>query len=211
MKIVAFNGSPNKKGNTYHAIQMVTDVLEKEGIETEILHVGNKAIRGCLACGQCVKKRNEQCVQTDDQVNEWIQKMKLADGIIIGSPVHFSAIAGTMKSFLDRAFFVTGVNDSMLRHKVGASVVAVRRSGGLPTFNQLNNFLCYAEMLLPSSNYWNVIHGTKPGEATQDEEGTQIMQTLGRNMAWLMKLVEHGKDTITPPERVGKIFMNFIR
>jgi multimeric flavodoxin WrbA len=150
-------------------------------------------------------------VQVDDEVNEYIQKMKLADGILLGSPVHFSAIGGTMKSFLDRVFYVTGVNNSMLRHKVGAAVVAVRRSGGLPTFNQLNNFLCYTEMLLPTSNYWNVIHGTKPGEATQDEEGRQIMQTLGRNMAWLMKLVEHGKGTIAPPEKEGKIFMNFIR
>jgi multimeric flavodoxin WrbA len=211
LKTVAFNGSPNKNGNTYHALQMVVDELEKEGIETEILHVGNKAIRGCLACGQCAKKKNEQCVQVDDEVNEWIQKMKLADGIILGSPVHFSAIAGTMKSFLDRAFYVTGVNKSMLRHKVGAAVVAVRRSGGLPTFNQLNNFLCYSEMLLPTSNYWNVIHGTRPGEATQDEEGKQIMRTLGRNMAWLMKLVEHGKGTIVPPEREDKTYMNFIR
>ncbi|KJS00652.1 MAG: FMN reductase [Desulfobulbaceae bacterium BRH_c16a] len=210
MKTVAFNGSPNKEGNTFHAIQMVADELEKEGIETEIVHVGNKAIRGCLACGQCAKKKNEQCVQ-DDQVNEWIQKMKAADSIIIGSPVHFSAIGGTMKSFLDRAFYVTGVNNGMLRHKVGASVVAVRRSGGLPTFNQLNNFLCYAEMLIPTSNYWNVIHGTRPGEATQDEEGKQIMRTLGRNMAWLMKVVKQGKETIAPPEREGKVYMSFIR
>lgn len=210
MKTVAFNGSPNKEGNTYHAIRMVADELAKEGIEMEIVHVGNKAIRGCLACGQCANKKNEQCVQ-DDQVNEWIQKMKLADGIIIGSPVHFSAIGGTMKSFLDRAFYVTGVNNGMLRHKVGAAVVAVRRSGGLPTFNQLNNFLCYAEMLLPTSNYWNVIHGTRPGEATRDEEGKQIMRTLGRNMAWLMKLAEHGRKTIAPPQREDKVYMSFIR
>jgi len=211
MKTVLFNGSPNKEGNTFHALQMVAEELGKEGIETEILHVGNKAIRGCLACGQCIKMQNEQCIQTDDPVNEWIQKMKLADGIILGSPVHFSAVGGTMKSFLDRVFYVTGVNNSMLRHKVGAAVVAVRRSGGLPTFNQLNNFLCYSEMLLPTANYWNVIHGTRPGEATQDEEGKQIMRTLGRNMAWLMKLVEHGKGTIAPPEKEKKIFMNFVR
>lgn len=211
MKIVAFNGSPNKNGNTWHAIKMVTDELEREGIKTEIVHVGNKAIRGCLACGQCAKKRNEQCVQTGDPLNEWIQKVKVADGIIVGSPVHFAAIGGTMKSFLDRFFYVTGVNDSMLRHKVGAAVVAVRRSGGLPTFNQLNNFLCYSEMLLPTSNYWNVIHGTKPGEATRDEEGTQIMRTLGKNMAWLLQLVAHGKGTITPPEKENKVWMNFIR
>lgn len=211
MNVVAFNGSPNKNGNTFHAIQMVADALAQEGITTEIIHVGNKAIRGCLACGQCFKKRNEQCVQTDDPVNECIQKMKAADGILLGSPVHFSAIGGTMKSFLDRVFYVTGVNDSMLRHKVGAAVVAVRRSGGLPTFNQLNNFICYSEMLMPSANYWNVIHGTRPGEAVKDEEGAQIMRTLGKNMAWLMKLVEHGKGTITPPERENKIYMNFIR
>ena len=125
MKTVAFNGSPNKNGNTFHALQMVLDVLAQEGIETEMVHVGNKAIRGCLACGQCIKHRNERCIQ-DDEVNEWIQKMKTADGILIGSPVHFSAIGGTMKSFLDRAFYVTGVNGGMLRHKVGAAVVAVR-------------------------------------------------------------------------------------
>jgi multimeric flavodoxin WrbA len=211
MKTVAFNGSPNAKGNTYHALQMVTEVLEKEGIATEIVHVGNKAVRGCLACGQCSKMKNQQCIQTGDEVNDWIQKMKEADGILIGSPVHFSAIGGTMKSFLDRAFYVTGVNGGMLRHKVGAAVVAVRRSGGLPTFNQLNNFLCYAEMLIPASNYWNVIHGTRPGEATQDEEGKQIMRNLGKNMAWLLKLVEHGKGTISPPPREDKIYMSFIR
>ena len=130
MNVVAFNGSPNKEGNTWNALKMVTAELETEGIDAEIVHVGNKAIRGCVACYQCVKNKNEQCVQLGDEVNGWIQKMKQADGIIIGSPVHYAAINGTMKSFLDRAFFVTGVNDSMLRHKVGASVVADRRSGG---------------------------------------------------------------------------------
>ena len=210
MKAVAFNGSPNKEGNTWHALRMVTAELEQEGIETEIVHVGNKVIRGCTACGQCFKNRNEKCVLPGDDVNEWIQKMKAADGIILGSPVHFSAIAGTMKSFLDRAFYVTGVNDGMLRHKVGAAVVAVRRSGGLPTFDQLNNYLLYSEMLIPASNYWNVIHGTRPGEVTQDAEGIQIMRVLGKNMAWLMKLVEHGKGAVAPPEREAKIYMNFI-
>jgi len=211
MKAVAFNGSPNKEGNTWHALKMVTAELEKEGIETEIIHVGNKVVRGCTACYQCVKQMNKQCVLPGDEVNEWIQKMKDADGIILGSPVYFSAIAGTMKAFLDRAFFVTGVNDAMLRHKVGAAVVAVRRAGAVPTFEQLNNFLCYSEMLLPTSNYWNLIHGRTPGEATGDEEGVQTMQVLGRNMAWLIKLVEHGKGVIKPPEREPKMYMNFIR
>ena len=210
MKVVAFNGSPNEQGNTWHAIGMVTAELEKENIATEIIHVGNKSIRGCVACGQCMKNKNEQCVQPGDEVNDWIQQMKHADGIIFGSPVHYAAMAGTMKSFMDRAFYVTGVNNGMLRHKVGAAVVAVRRSGGLPTFDQLNNFINYSEMLIPTSNYWNVIHGTRPGEVTQDEEGKQIMRVLGKKMAWLMKLVENGKGTVAEPERENKIYMNFI-
>lgn len=211
MKVLAFNGSPNKEGNTYHALKLVAEELEREGIEVEIIHVGNQKIRGCTACYQCVKNKDERCAMSDDNVNEWLQKMKEADGILLGSPVHYSAIAGTMKSFLDRAFYVAGVNDSMLRHKVGASVVAVRRSGGLPTFDQLNNFLNYSEMLIPTSNYWNVIHGARPGEALQDQEGVQIMRVLGKNMAWLLKLVENGKGSVKEPEREKKAMMNFIR
>lgn len=210
MKVLAFNGSPHTEGNTFHAISMVTAELAKEGIETEIVQVGNKAIRGCTACGQCIKNKNEKCVLPGDEVNEWIQKMKHADGIILGSPVHYAAMGGTMKSFLDRAFYVAGVNDALFRHKVGAAVVAVRRSGGLPTFDQLNNFMSYSEMLIPTSNYWNVIHGTRPGEATQDTEGVQIMRVLGKNMAWLLKLVENGKGAIVPPEKEAKTFMHFI-
>ena len=211
MKVVAFNGSPKKAGNTFHALKMVTDELEKAGIETEIVQVGNQAIRGCAACGMCIKNKNEQCVLPDDGLNELLQKMKHADGILLGSPVHYAGMGGTMKSFLDRAFYVAGANGGLMRHKVGASVVAVRRSGGLPTFNQLNNFLSYAEMLIPTSNYWNVIHGTSPGEATQDDEGVQIMRVLGKNMAWLMKLVEHGKGSVVPPEQEAKTYMHFIR
>ncbi len=210
MKVVAFNGSPKKEGNTYHGIQIVAEELKKEGIEVEVIHVGNKVIRGCLACNGCVKNQNERCV-IDDEVNDWIQKMKEADGIILGSPVHYSAIGGTMKAFLDRAFYVTSVNNGMLRHKVGASVVAVRRAGGVPTFEQLNNYINYSEMLMPTSNYWNVINGTAPGEAKEDTEGNQIMRVLGKNMAWLMKLVEFGKGKVKEPEMEEKIFMNFIR
>jgi multimeric flavodoxin WrbA len=211
MKVLAFNGSPKEEGNTWHAIRMVTAELEKEGIETEIIHVGNKAIRGCIACNKCAKMKNEQCALPGDEVNEWIQKMKQADGILLGSPVHFAAMGGTMKSFLDRTFYVTSMNDGMLRHKVGAAVVAVRRSGGLPAFDQLNNYLLYSEILIPTSNYWNVIHGTRPGEVTRDEEGEQIMRVLGKNMAWLMKLVENGRGTVAQPEREAKLYMNFIR
>lgn len=211
MKVVAFNGSPKAAGNTFHALKMVTDELGKKGIETEIIHLGDKAVRGCVACNQCRAKRNEQCVLPDDGVNGWLQQMKHADGILLGSPVHYASMGATMKCFLDRAFYVSGANGGMLRHKVGAAVVAVRRSGGLPAFNQLNNFLCYAEMLMPTSNYWNVIHGTIPGEATQDLEGAQIMRILGKNMAYLMNLVENGKGKIAPPEPETKAYMPFIR
>lgn len=210
MRILAFNGSPHQEGNTFHAIKMVTSELEKEGIETEIIQVGSQAIRGCTACGQCIKNQDERCVLPGDDVNQWLQQMKAADGVILGSPVHFASVGGAMKSFLDRAFYVSGVNGNLLRHKVGAAVVAVRRSGGLPTFNQLNNFLNYSEMLLPTSNYWNVIHGARPGEVTQDVEGMQIMRLLGKNMAWLLKLVENGKGQIEPPPREAKVLMNFI-
>ncbi len=211
MKVVAINGSPNKEGNTYCALRMIADELEKEGIEMEIIHVGNRVIRGCTACGLCGKNKDEKCVFGQDGVNECVQKMKEADGILLGSPVHYSAVAGTMKSFLDRAFYVAGKNGGMFRHKVGASVVAVRRSGGLPAFNQLNNYINYAEMIVPTSNYWNVIHGTQAGDALKDEEGVQIMRVLGKNMAWTMKIMENGKKNIEEPKKENKTYMGFIR
>ncbi|TKG93669.1 flavodoxin family protein [Puteibacter caeruleilacunae] len=211
MKVVAFNGSPKKQGNTFHALQLVCKELEAEGIETEIVHLGNKGIRACTACNKCRENQDEKCIIKTDNVNDWIQKMKNADGILLGSPVHFSSMSANMKAFLDRAFYVSGSNGNLFRHKAGATIAAVRRSGGLPTFNEMNNYINYSEMLIPTSNYWNVIHGTMPGEVLQDEEGVQIMRVLGKNMAYLLKLIEHGKEAITPPERENKTFTHFIR
>jgi multimeric flavodoxin WrbA len=211
MKVVAFNGSPRKEGNTYEALKLVCEQIKAKGIETEIVQVGINSVRGCMACGKCAKNKNEECVVKTDDVNQWIQKMKEADGIILGSPVHYASMAANMKSFLDRAFFVAGANKNLFRHKVGASVVAVRRSGGLPTFNELNNYLNYSEMMLATSNYWNVIHGTMPGEVHKDEEGVQIMRILGKNMAYLLELVENGKDTVTAPEQEKKVYTHFVR
>jgi multimeric flavodoxin WrbA len=209
MKVVGINGSPNKEGNTHAAISAVCEQLEKEGIACEIIHVGNKAVRGCVACHQCAKKRDEACALQGDDVNEWIQKIKEADGLILGSPVYFSAIAGTMKCFLDRAFFVASANGGMFRHKVGVSVVADRRAGGVPAYNQLNNYINYAEMFMPSSNYWNVAYGASSGEVLEDAEGMQILRVLGRNMAWLLKTKESSQFPLPEPER--KILFNFIR
>lgn len=208
MKVIAINGSPKANGNTHTALTLVGEQLQKEGIEFEIIHVGNKLIRGCMACGACAKNLNEQCI-VQDEVNDCLQKLKTADGILLGAPVHYAGIAGTMKSFLDRLFYVAGVNGGLFRHKVGASVVAVRRSGGVPTFDALNHYITYAEMLMPGSNYWNVIHGREPGEVLQDHEGNQVMRVLGKNMAWLLKLVAAGKTQA--PAREDKIVTNFVR
>ena len=211
MKVVGFNGSPRKNGNTACSLNTVFSELEKAGIETEMVHVGKEKIPGCIACHGCVKKQNGACSVEDDPVNGWIQKMTEADGILLGSPVHFSGVAGTMKAFLDRAFFVASVNGGLFRHKVGAAVAAVRRSGGISTVDTLNHYISYSEMVMPSSNYWNVAYGLKPGEMEQDGEGKQIMEILGRNMAWLMKVIGHGKEQFPCPPPIGKVMTNFIR
>ena len=211
MKVVGFNGSPRKKGNTAGSLKTVFAELENAGIETEMVQVGKERIRGCIACYACLKNQDQACAVGDDPVNEWIQKIKTADGILLGSPVHFSGVAGTMKSFLDRAFFVSSVNGGLFRHKVGASVAAVRRSGGLPTVNTLNHYITYSEMIMPCSNYWNVAHGADPGEMEQDGEGKQIMTVLGQNMAWIMKTLEYAKAHVPAPAPVAKTLTNFIR
>jgi multimeric flavodoxin WrbA len=209
MKVVAFNGSPKKEGNTFAAISAVCEQLTAENIECEIIHIGNKPIRGCMACHQCAVNKNEKCVLQGDETNSYIQKIKEADGLILGSPVYFSAIAGTMKCFLDRAFYVASSNGGLFRHKVGVSVVADRRAGGVPTFNQLNNYINYAEMFMPSSNYWNVGYGTAPGDILEDAEGMQIMKILGRNMAWLLRTKE--QSLVSLPEYESKKLYSFIR
>ena len=210
MKVIAVNGSPKADGNTYNSLQLVGDELQKEGIEFEIIHIGNKVIRGCIACGSCAKTLDERCIFTDE-VNEALQKLKAADGILLGSPVHYAGVAGTMKSFLDRLFYVAGANGNLFRHKVGATVVAVRRSGGVSTFDTLNHYINYAEMIMPGSNYWNVAHGRAPGEMLQDGEGVQVMRVLGKNMAWLLKALAASKEQIPASPKEEKVYTNFIR
>ena len=211
MKVIAINGSPKKEGNTYHALKMVGDELLANGIEFEILHVGHKLLHGCTACGKCAENKDEKCSFGDDGLNQWIQIVKAADGIIIGSPVHYSGIGGTMKCFLDRLFYVSGSNGNLLRHKVAAAVVAVRRSGGSSTLDGLYHYLTYAEMIVATANYWNVIHGRTPNEVSQDEEGVQVMRLLGKNIAWLLKMKEATSGAIPPPMPEKKVITNFIR
>jgi multimeric flavodoxin WrbA len=209
MNVIALNGSPKHKGNTYHALRMVGDELEAAGIEFEILQIGHLNIRGCMACLKCYVNRDGKCGMSGDDFNKQLPKITGADGLVLGSPVHYSGIAGTMKSYLDRLFYMSGANGNFFRHKVGAAVVAVRRSGGSAALDGLNHYLNYAEMIIATSNYWNIIHGTSPGEAAKDAEGVQIMRVLGRNMAWIMKMKE--ASTLTPPEKEEKEIMNFIR
>ncbi len=212
MNIIAINGSPNANGNTRLALDLACSALAEEGIGTEVVHVGNLALHGCTACGACARNKDGRCVLPDDGLNGIVARMREADGLLLGSPVYFSGIAGAMKCFLDRSFYVAGSNGGLFRHKVGASVVALRRSGGVATFDQLNHYLCYAEMLVPGSNYWNVIHGAKAGEAAGDEEGAQVMRVLGSKLAWLLKTVQAGKDAgVEAPAPVAKVRTNFIR
>lgn len=211
MKVIAINGSPKADGNTYHALCMVGNEIKNSGIDFEILHIGHKMIHGCLACGKCGQNKDEKCSIKTDELNDWIQKLKEADGIIIGSPVYYAGIPGTLKCFLDRVFYVSGSNGGLFRHKVAAAVVAVRRTGGSATFDSLNHYLTYSEMILATSNYWNVIHGRTPGEVIQDGEGKQIMNVLGKNMAWLLKMKKETECTIAPPEREKKEYTHFIR
>ena len=206
MKVILVNGSPKKNGCTYTALTEVAGALEKNGIETEIFHVGNKPLAGCMGCGACLK--TGKCFM-DDTVNEFVEKAKEADGFVFGSPVHYAAASGAITSFLDRAFYGKG---SVFAGKPGASVVSCRRGGASAAFDQLNKYFTISSMPVVSSQYWNQVHGTTPEEVRQDEEGMQTMRTLGNNMAWLLSCIEAGKEKgITFPEREPVIRTNYIR
>jgi multimeric flavodoxin WrbA len=209
MKVIALNGSPNAHGNTATALDAVCAALAKEGIETERVEIGKKAVHGCMGCGHCFETENRRCVLNDDILNEIIDKLLDADGLLVGSPVYYAGINGALKSILDRAFYVGAANGNAFRHKVGAGVVAVRRGGEATAWDQLNKYFTISEMFVPSGHYWNMVFGTGPGEAKADTEGMQCMEVLGKNMAWLLKARESMKSTL--PAAVEKDYMNFIR
>jgi len=189
MKVVAFNGSARKDGNTAILIRHVFDELEKEGIETELVQFAGKKMHGCVACYKCFQNKDKQCAVKNDFMNECIGKMNEADGIILGSPVYFSNVSTEMKALIDRAGLVAKANDDMLKRKVGAAVIAVRRAGALHVFNSLNHFFFISQMVVPGSSYWNMGIGMNVGDVEGDAEGLQIMENLGKNMAWLLQKI----------------------
>ncbi|AKB26999.1 iron-sulfur flavoprotein [Methanosarcina siciliae T4/M] len=189
MKVVAFNGSPRKEGNTVTLIKHVLAELEKEGIETEMVQIGGKSVHGCTACAKCYENKDKMCVIDKDIVNECIEKMLEADGIILASPTYFSDLTPELKALIDRAGFVAKANNEMFRYKVGAAVVAVRRAGAIHVFDSINHFFTISQMIIPGASYWNIGIGLAEGDVEKDEEGVRTMQVLGRNMAWLLKKV----------------------
>ena len=205
MKVLMINGSPHAKGNTYIALHEMEKIFAEEGIETEILHIGNKDIRGCIACHSCAQ--NGKCV-FDDLVNETAPKFKECDGLVVASPVYYASANATLVAFLDRLFYSTSFDKTM---KVGASVVAARRGGLSSTFDELNKYFTICGMPVASGQDWNSIHGREPGEAQQDSEGLQSMRTLARNMSFLMKSIALGKEKYGLPDKEKPCFTNFIR
>jgi len=204
VNVIAFNGSPHNDGVVASGISVMKGELEKEGISVEIVHVGGNSIHGCVDCRKC--RELGHCSIDGDIVNGCFDKLKKADGVILGSPVYYGGIAGTFKCFLDRLFF-PGPD---LRYKVGATVVSLRRTGGISTFHQLNNYFNLAQIIITPGVYWDVIHGNSPEELAEDGEGLQIMEIQGRNMAWLLKTLAAGKKEITPPPPVQRVRTNFI-
>ena len=205
MKVLMINGSPKANGNTALALQEMAAVFAAEGIEAEIVHVGNQPVRGCVACGSCYK--NGKCV-FDDAVNEVAEKFRDADGLVVASPVYYASANATLIALLDRLFYSCNFNTTM---KVGASIAVARRGGCSSTFDQLNKYFTISGMPVASSQYWNSVHGGRPGEAAQDAEGLQTMRTLARNMAFLMKSIALGKEAFGLPEYDKRVATNFIR
>jgi multimeric flavodoxin WrbA len=189
MKVIAFNGSARKEGNTAILLNLVLDELKAEGIETELYSLAGKPIQGCIGCFKCFEKKNKRCNVEKDIVNECIQKMIEADGVLLGSPTYFADVSAGMKALIERCGMVGRANGDLYTRKVGAAVVAVRRAGGIHVFDSLNYFFTISGMIIPGSSYWNLGIGRQPGEVNNDNEGVQTMKNLGKNMAWLLKKI----------------------
>ncbi len=209
MKVLLLNGSPHKNKCTYTALSVIAEQLKKNGIESEIVHIAAKPVRGCSDCGNCLKDDKKRCVFLDGGVNEVIDKLEAADALIVGSPVYYASPNGTVLSFLDRMF---RAGSSYLVNKPAAAIVSARRAGTTATLDAINKYFTINRMPIVSSNYWNMVHGNTPEEVLQDEEGIQIMRVLADQMSWLLKCIEAGKQAgIEAPEGEAKIKTNFIR
>ncbi len=189
MKVVAFNGSPRKDGNTVSLIKHVFDALQQEGIDTEFVQLGGNLVHGCIACYQCFKLKNGHCALEDDIINGCIDKMRQADGIILASPTYFADVTSETKALMDRGGFVARANGNFLRRKVGAAVAVARKAGAIHAFDTMNHFFLIGEMIVPGSTYWNLALGREKGEVEKDEEALRTMKALGENIAWLLKKV----------------------
>ncbi len=189
MKVVAFNGSARKDGNTAILLGTVLQELDQEGIKTELVQLAGKSLQGCIACYKCFENKNSRCAVEKDEMNFFIGKMMEADGILLGSPTYFSDVSANMKALIERCGMVARANGDMFRRKVGAGVVAVRRAGATHVFSSLNYFFLIGQMIIPGSSYWNLGIGREPGEVRNDNEGMQTMANLGKNMAWLIKKI----------------------
>lgn len=187
MKVIAFNGSPRKDGNTYHLLRHVLDVLLQEGIETEIVQVGGRKVHPCTACSKCFSNQDRRCVIDNDLVNECIEKMVEADAVVIGSPTYFAGVSAEIKAFMDRAFFVAMANGGLFRYKAGAGVAAERRSGAVCVVDQVNHYFGISGMFTAGSRYWNNGKGLMPGEVEDDPEAIDTMRELGENLAWFIR------------------------
>ncbi len=189
MKVVLFNGSPRKKGNTYHCLNIVMEELEAAGIgiECEYIWIGMEDLHGCHECYRCAGNKDKKCSQTDDKMNDYIEKILQADGIILGSPTFFANMSSPMKALVDRVGLVCKLNGNLLKHKVGAAVVAVRRAGAVHVFSSLNYFFLIAEMIVVGSSYWNLGIGLAPGDVKKDQEGVQTFKDLGKNFAFVLQ------------------------
>jgi multimeric flavodoxin WrbA len=187
MKVVAFNGSPHRDGNTYLLIRHTLDAIERAGIKTELIQIGGKKVHPCIACGKCLENRDRQCVQKKDMVNECIEKMLAADAIIIGTSTHFAGVTPEIKAFMDRAFLVAQANDNMFRQKLGAALAAERRSGAVCAVDSINHYFCISGMFSAGSRYWNNAKGFLPGDVETDDEGIDTMKQLGENITWFVR------------------------
>jgi multimeric flavodoxin WrbA len=187
LKVVAFNGSARKDGNTAMLVNYVFDELQKEGIETELVQLSGKHPHGCIACYQCFEKKNRRCAVDTDCINECIEKMMAADGIILASPTYFADVSTELKALIDRSGMTAKANGDMFRRKVGAAVVAHRRGGAIHVFDTINHFFTIGQMIIVGSSYWNFGVGRNKGEVADDQEGVKTMKVLGNNMAWLLK------------------------